>query len=272
MSSIWDQCSCWNISASYYQCASRSARSVCYLDDILITGRNEYEHVRNLRRVLERLCRVGFRANKKKCSFLQPSIEYLGHRIDAEGLHPTTDKVRAVMEAPEPTNKTELRCFLGLINYYSKFLPNLSIILSPLYHLIKKDASWIWSPAARAGFQQIKEAIRSSKVLAHYNSDLPLLLECDASHRGIGAVLSHTFPGSSSRPVDFASRSLSKAEINYAQIDREALALVFGVRFHHYLYGRRFTLVTDHKLLTHYGTLRLNYDSITTLCDGRITS
>lgn len=226
---------------------------VCvYLDDILVTGQDTREHLRNLRRVLERLHRAGFRANKKKCEFLKSSVEYLGHRIDAEGLHPTSDKVRAVKEAPEPTSKTELRCFLGLINYYSKFLPNLSTILSPLHHLLKRDAPWVWNSAARVSFQRAKEAISSSKVLVHYDPDMPLVLETDASPCGIGAVLSHTFPGGSVRPVAFASRRLSSAEVNYSQVDREALSLIFGVtKFHHYLYGRKFILVTDHKPLTH---------------------
>ena len=115
---------------------------VCvYLDDI----RNVAEHIHNVQLVLERLKRAGLTINEKKCSFLEPAVEYLGHRINADGLHATTEKVRAVKEAPAPTCKSELRSFLGLINYYTKFLPNLSSTLSPLYRLIKKDVTWTWT-------------------------------------------------------------------------------------------------------------------------------
>ncbi|KAK4314476.1 hypothetical protein Pmani_014181 [Petrolisthes manimaculis] len=152
-----------------------------YLDDILVTGKDDREHIHNLENVLIRLRDAGLQVKKKKCSFLQQSVEYLGHRIDAEGLHPTDEK-----------------------------------------------------------------------VLVHYNPDLPLRLECDASPRGLGAVLSHKFSDGIERPVAFSSRTLTKAESNYSQTDREGLALVFGViRFHQYIYGRNFTLIKDHKPLTY---------------------
>ena len=150
-----------------------------YLDDILITGKDDREHLHNLEQVLMRLKLAGLQAKKKKCSFLQASVEYLGHRIDAEGLHPTNEKVRAVKEAPNPSNKTELRSFLGLINYYAKFLPNLSNILSPLYNLTKKDVAWRWGKAERAAFQRATGLISISQVLVHYNPDLPRLIEKD---------------------------------------------------------------------------------------------
>lgn len=231
----------------------KGLKGVCvYLDDILVTGRNRAEHLSNVRLVLERLKHAGLTVNEKKCSFLKPSVEYLGHKISAEGLHPTTEKMRAVMEAPTPTCKSELRSFLGLINYYAKFLPNLSSTLSPLYRLTKKDVTWSWDQEAKTAFVNAKELFCKSRVLVHYDPDKPLFLECDASSRGIGAVLSHRFADGTLRPVAFASRTLSSAEVNYSQIDREGLALVFGVtRFRQYVYGRRFTLITDHKPLMH---------------------
>ena len=179
-------------------------------------------------------------------------MEYLGHRIDAKGLHPTNEKIRAVKEAPNPSNKTELRSYFGLINYYAKFLPNLSNILSPLYHLTKKDVAWRWGKAERVAFQRAVSLISTSLLLVYYNPDLSLLLDCDASSRSLGAVLSHKFPDGTELPVAFSSRNRTKAETNYSQIDREGLALVFGVlKFNQYLYGRKIILVTDHKPLTH---------------------
>ena len=106
----------------------------CYLDDILITGATQIEHLSNLEQVLQRLLKYGVRAKKAKCAFLEDSVEYLGHRIDAQGLHTTAKKVEAITEAPQPRNVAELRLFLGLLHYYGKFIPNLSSMLTPLNH------------------------------------------------------------------------------------------------------------------------------------------
>ncbi|KAK4315872.1 hypothetical protein Pmani_012923 [Petrolisthes manimaculis] len=158
-----------------------------YLDDILVTGKDDREHLQNLENVLIRLRDAGLQVKKKKCSFLQQSVEYLGYRIDAEGLHPTDEKVRAVKEAPSPSNKAELRSFLYLINYYAKFLPNLGSVLSPLYHLTKNDVGWMWGNAEQEVFRRAGDLISTSQVLVHYNPDLPLLLVCDASPRGLAS-------------------------------------------------------------------------------------
>ena len=226
---------------------------VCvYLDDILITGKDEDEHLHNIELVLERLKKAGLQAKRSKCSFLKSSVVYLGHRIDDKGLHPTDEKVRAIKEAPEPSNRAQLRSFLGLINYYGKFLPNISSTLFPLYQLVGKKATWTWGNTEKMAFKRAQDMLSASRLLVHYDPQLPLLLECDASGHGVGAVLSHRFPDGRECPIAYASRSLNSAERNYAQIDREALSLVFGVqRFHQYLYGRKFTLVTDHKPLTY---------------------
>ncbi len=128
----------------------------------MITAKND-EHPHNLEQVLTRLKLAGLQAKKKKCSFLQASVEYLGHRIDAEGLHPTNEKVRVVKDAPNPLNKTELRSFLCLINYYAKFLLDLSNILSPLYQLTKKNVAWRWEKDMRVAFQRAVGLISTYK-------------------------------------------------------------------------------------------------------------
>ena len=120
----------------------------------------------------------------------------------------------------------------------------------PLNRLLCKEIPWEWGKGCESAFKQLKQVLASPKVLAHYNPDLPLKLDCDASAYGVGAVISHQFPDGSERPIAYASRALTSAERNYAQIEKEGLSLIFGVkRFHKYLYGRAFTLVTDHKPL-----------------------
>ena len=225
----------------------------CYLDDILVTGKTEEEHLQNLDSVLQRLSDYGLRVKRNKCEFFKESLEYLGHIINKDGLHTSPKKVEAVVNAPPPENTSQLRSFLGMINYYGKFLPNLSTTLYPLNRLLTKtnEKKWTWSSDCQESFIRAKELIASTQVLTHYDLSLPVVLAADASAYGIGAVISHIMPSGEERPIAFASRSLTSAEKNYAQVEREALSLIYGVkRFHQYLYGRHFTLVTDHKPLT----------------------
>ena len=221
-----------------------------YLDDILISGTTVEEHIQILIQVLERLKAAGLRLNKIKCFFLRPSLEHLGHVIDKDGLHPTEEKTRAIKEAPTPKNVTELRSFLGLLNYYGKFLPNLSTQLHSLHKLLNKDQPWQWGESQEQAFHQAKNALQANSLLVHYDVSKPLVLACDASQYGIGAVLSHVIDNEE-RPVAYISRTLSAAEKNYSQIEKEALAIIFAVKkLHPYLYGRHFVIESDHKPLS----------------------
>jgi len=223
-----------------------------YLDDILVSGKTEEEHIQRLDTVLTRLEEAGLQLKQKKCSFMMKSVEYLGHQISAEGLRPTKEKVRAVTDAPPPQDVSQLRAFLGLINYYAKFLPQLSSTLAPLYQLLAKQAKWTWGPPQKKAFQEAKSQLTSANVLVHYNPQQEVILACDASPYGVGAVLSHRFEDGSEQPIAFASRSLSPAEKRYSQLDKEGLAIVYGVKkFHHYLFGRKFQIRSDHKPLQH---------------------
>ena len=225
---------------------------VCvYLDDVLIAGKSEDECINRTSEVLQRFRDAGLRVSEKKCQFCVDKVEYLGHLINAAGCHPSEKKVRAIHDAPAPRNVVELKSFLGILNYYSRFLRDRSDVLRPLHELLRKDTSWRWGRSEELAFKAAKELITSDKVLAHFDSNLPLVLTCDASSYGIGAVLSHRYDGGLEKPIGFHSRSLSKSEQKMSQIEREALALVFGVtRFHQYLFGSsKFILVTDHKPL-----------------------
>ncbi|KAJ7995326.1 hypothetical protein DPEC_G00243390 [Dallia pectoralis] len=224
---------------------------LCYLDDILVTGKDEEEHLRNLDATLKRLRDYGLRVRKDKCAFFQSSIEYLGHVIDAQGLHKAPSKVKAILDAPVPQNVSQLRSFLGLLNYYGRFVPSLATKLKPLHQLLCRGKTWKWTEQCDEALVKTKEALLKSEALTHFDPALPIQLACDASPYGVGAVVSHIMPNGEEKPIAFASRTLNKAECNYAQIEREALSIVFGVRkFHQYLYGRKFTLLTDHRPLT----------------------
>ncbi len=181
------------------------------------------------------------------------SVEYLGYLIDAECLHMAhdTQKVDAIVNAPRPKNVQELRSFLGLANYYGKFIQNLAEINHPLNSLLHTLSGGGRSQECERSFQELKQKLGSTEVLVHYDAKLPLKLACDASSYGVGAVISHVLPDGSERPVAYASRTMTQSERNYSQIEKEALALIFGVKkSHQFLCGRHFTLVTDHKPLT----------------------
>jgi hypothetical protein len=235
-----------------------------FLDDVIITGANDQEHLTTLTEVFKRLQKYGLKVKRSKCSFFADSVTYLGFVISKKGVHTCPDKLEAIEKVPVPRNTTELRSFLGLVMYYAKFIPNISSLLAPLYRLLRKDVRFCWDESCDQAFNLVKDKLVSSEVLAHYSPEWPLVLTTDASSVGVGAVISHLISegahdkdseGFRERPVAYASRSLNKAERGYSQIDKEALSIIFGIKkFHQYLYGRKFILRTDHKpLVTIFG-------------------
>ena len=223
----------------------------CIMDDIIITGASDEEHLSNLRAVLDRLSEYNIQLNEKKCSFLADSVEYFAFRVDKDGIHPTDEKVQAMITAPVPENKEQLKSWLGLINYYRRFIPNLASLVSDLNDLLKEKVKWNWGSKQNRAFSKVKGILSSASVLTHFDPSLPIVVASDASPTGLGAVISHICPNGKEQPIAFASRTLSPAERNYSQIEREALGIIFAVqKFHIYLYGREFLLETDNQPLS----------------------
>ena len=221
-----------------------------FQDDILVSGKDAKEHLSNLKGLLTRLHDKGLRCRREKCQFAQTSVQYLGHTLSAEGISKGS-KVEAIKLMPPPTDVSSLKSFLGSVQFYGKFIPNLSTLAKPLFRLTKKATTWKWEQEEQSAFENLKSVLSSEQVLVHFNPSKPLGLACDASNVGIGAVLFHRYPDGSERPIANVSKTLTAAERNYSQIHKEALAIIFGLRkFYQYLYGRRFILVTDHKPLT----------------------
>ena len=174
---------------------------IAYIDDVLITGEDEEKHLQALEEVLRRFNESGLRLHREKCFFLQSSVEYLGFKIDAEGVHPLQQKVEAIVRALSPRDETELKAYLGLLSYHGHFLPNLSTLLPTLYWLLKAGTQWHWSSKQKKAFHKM---LTLAKVLAHYDPSLELVAG-DTSVYGLGAVLSQVMPGGEERPVVFAS-------------------------------------------------------------------
>ena len=220
-----------------------------YIDDILVSGTTASEHLQNLRALFQRLESKGLRCRLEKCVFAQPCVEYLGHILSGHGIA-KGPKVNDVMRMPAPGNVSGLRSFLGSVQFYSKFLPNLATLTEPLHRLTKNDTPWIWGAEEKAAFQKLKDLLCADSVLVHFDPSLPVGISCDASEVGLGAVLFHRYPDGSERPIANASKTLTSTQRRYSQIQKEALAIIFALnKFHQFLYGRSFILVTDHKPL-----------------------
>lgn len=224
-----------------------------WLDDICITGPDRNSHITRLTEVLGRLSDAGLRLQKDKCQFFKQSVLYLGFVISKTGLMTSPEKVKAILNAPEPTSVTEVKRFLGVVNYYRNFIPNASSILSPLHELLRSDVPWEWGDRQRQAMVAVRRELASERVLAHFEPTAQLVLTVDAGPSGLGAVLSQRgHDDAHERPLAYASRSLTASERNYSQIQKEATAIIFGVKkFHQYLYGRSepFILKTDHRPL-----------------------
>jgi hypothetical protein len=220
------------------------------IDDILVTGPTRGRHLENLENVFTRLENVGAHLKRSKCTFLAPEVIYLGNNVNKDGIQPVPEKIRAIQDAPRPTNLKELQAYLGMLNYYSCYLSNISTILAPLHMLLRKDTPWNWSKDQQSAFEKSKEMLQSSDLLVHYDPEKELILACDASPYGVGAVLSHIMEDGREKPIAYASRTLAPAEKNYSQLDKEGLAVIFGVKkFHQYIYGHSVKIYTDHKPL-----------------------
>ncbi|XP_049886596.1 uncharacterized protein K02A2.6-like isoform X1 [Pectinophora gossypiella] len=223
---------------------------VIFYDDILIKSKDMDSHLKTIEQVLGILQRNGLKIKKSKCDFLTERVQYLGFIVDKKGIQVNQEKIKPIINMLPPQNATELKSFLGMVNFYGKFVKNLSSYLTPLYELLKKGQHYYWGKLQNEAFQKIKKVLCGVEVLVHYDISRPTVVTCDASAYGLGAVLAQRASDGAERVVSYASRALTAAEKNYSQIHKEALAIIFAIeKFHQYLYGRKFILRTDHKPL-----------------------
>ena len=221
---------------------------LCYLDDLLICGSNETEHSERLNKVLSIMQKSGLKLQANKCFIGVSKVSYLGFCIDSEGLKPMDDKIKAIKEVPQPKDLAQLRSYLGMIGFYRKFVNNAATMLEPLNKLLRTGVKFVWGPEQLKSFELSKNALLGA-CLSHFDSKLPIVVSADSSGNGLGAVLSQ-IKDRNEFPVAFVSRTLNNAERKYGQIEKEGLALVFVLKkFHCYLWGKKFTLITDHKPL-----------------------
>ena len=219
-----------------------------YLDDVLVASVDHEEHVQHLHTVLSLLKQHGLVINKEKCVLGVEEVDYLGHRVSASGIRPLAYRVRAIEGFPQPKTVGQLQTFLGMVNFYRRFLPSAARVLKPLTDSLRgqQKEQLLWSTEMQAAFEAAKAAVCGAVELAHPEAGQELSLVVDASGTHVGAVLQQE-----GRPLGFFSFKLDQAQQKYSAFDRELLACYLSIRhFRWLLEGRVFHVVTDHKPLT----------------------
>ena len=218
-------------------------------DDTIIFSKTKEEHLNRLEALFNRARKVGLKFNSEKCCFLMTEIKFFGLIVGKDGVKMDPSKVDALKSSRSPTSPSELKSFLGLATFCSRFIPNFSTLTGPLRNLLQNNAVFDWTNIHQEAFDTLKEKLSSETCLAYFDPQKQCKLITDASDYGVGAVLTQEHNGID-KPVAFASRSLTTLEKKYATMEKECLALVFGVqKFHIYLYGKPFDAYVDHKPL-----------------------
>lgn len=219
--------------------------TLIYFDDILIVGRTKKEHDETLRKVLERAREKKVRFNKNKAQIALTEVKYLGHIFSYNEIKPDPERIAAIKEMTRPNNKNDLQTFLGVVNFMSTFISNLSDKTAPLRELLKKNVLYQWTQLHDKVFDEIKKCILNSNILVPFDPSKELVIQCDASSGGLGCGLLQD-----GKPISFASRSLTACERNYSQIEKEMLSILFAcTKFKFYIYGRTVRVINDHKPL-----------------------
>lgn len=217
-----------------------------YLDDILIGGKDLSQCQQNLEDVLSRLEKYNVKLNVEKSEFFVQSLVFLGFELSGKGKAPSATKVQQILSIPAPTNLTELKSFVSMFNYYRNFVHMCPDLLEPFHKLMRKDEPFVWSSECALAFAKCKTALSEATMLVLFDPSKELILSVDSSSFGVGAVLSQ-IDGNKEYPLAFESATLNPAQRNYSQLEKEALAVIFGLKkFHKYLWGRNFTICSDH--------------------------
>ena len=214
-------------------------------DDIIVYGKDQREHDRNLHGVLERLKQYDIRLNEEKCSFSQSEIMYYGHIFTAKGIKPDPKKVDTIKAMKPPQSTSEVKSLLGMAQYVSRFIPEYATITAPLRNLTKQDVVWKWHEEEQSALDVLKQALTGDQVMTYFDPKKQTEIIVDASPVGLGGLLMQD-----GKVVCYASRALSEVERRYSQTEREMLAAVWAPEhFHLYVYGSKFSIITDHKPL-----------------------
>lgn len=227
-----------------------------YLDDLIILGKTEEQHLDNIRKVFEVCKNLNLKLNTRKCLFFKDEVTYLGHKCSREGVSPDEAKYNAIKFYPRPQTKEDVKRFVAFANYYRRFIKNFANLSAPLNFLTRKSTEFIWSQKCNDAFEMIKSILISPTILKYPDFKKPFIITCDASKIACGAVLSQMHDGAD-MPIAYASKSFTKGESNKATIEQELLAIFYAIKhFRPYIYGTKFTIRSDHKPLLYLFSLK----------------
>lgn len=234
---------------------------VLYLDDLVSYGENFDLQLSNLEETLRRLRDAGLKIKTSKCHFFYQKIKFLGFEVQPEGIHPSEDNVKAILDFPKPKTVKDVRSFLGMTSFYRKFVPGYSNVSHPLTELTKKDQvsskSLTWEEPQENAFQSLKQALANPPLLAHFKDNLETIVMADASKIGVGGLISQFQEDGSLRPVAYVSRTLRNVESRWSVSELELLSVVYTVNhFRPMLLGRHFTIYNDHACLQYYKNIK----------------
>jgi hypothetical protein len=233
--------------------------AISLLDDIAVYSKTYKEHVAHVKTILKRLRKEKLYAKLSKCQFFASEIEFLGHMVSGDGIRMCSDKVGAIRDWPEPTKVKEMQAFLGLANYYRRFIPDFSNITLPMTALLKKDKVFLWAYPQSEAFKKLIDLFLKEPLLIHPDFKEPFVIECDASDFAMGAILSQLWKDGLLHPISYYSRKFNTAEINYEIYDKELMAIVDSLgHWRQFCLGslHQIQIFTDHKNLVHFMTTK----------------
>jgi hypothetical protein len=256
-----------------------------FVDDIFVHGENDKEHDERFELVMKRLIKNRFTPNTQKCQKKKRKVKFLGHVIGEGKIKPDPEKIGALLSAPEPTSRKDLKSFVGALAWNRKYIPNVHDLVSPFRTLMRERMPWRWGPEETDAMTRIKAELKKILPLMMLRKGEPITLSTDASSYGLGAALTQRDEEGDERPIFFASRMMTDAEVKWAQVDKELLAIAWGLeRLDNYVYGTKVKIRTDHKPLlglikkplAHLSTRQqrlmarlMRYDFVLEFCPGK---
>lgn len=227
-----------------------------YMDDIIVIGKSENDHLKNLRTVFEVCRKRNLKINPNKCQFFRHEVTYLGHRCTRSGLLPDNSKLDAIHRYPKPTDRDSAKRFIAFANYYRRFIPNFAALAQPINKLTRKNSVFTWTLLCQESFEKLKQYLANPPILAFPDFSKSFIITVDASKLACGAVLSQAHDGFE-QPIYYASKSFTKGEQNKATIEQELIAIHWAVKqFRPYIYGTTFLVRSDHKPLIYLFSLK----------------
>lgn len=221
--------------------------SLCYVDDVIVFSKTFDEHLKHLGETFALLIKGGLKLTLEKCKFGQRKLLFLGYQVNGQGIEANPKKIEAIQKIPPPKNEKQIRQFVAAAGFYRNLIPHFAEVTAPLTDLLKKNTKFVWTEKENNAFEELKKILTSNPITMHPDFSQEFQIHCDSSNYAIGSSLMQYDDKGHLKPIAYFSRKLKGAELNYATVEKEALAIVAAIKnYHYYIYGRKFKVITDH--------------------------